>query len=130
MLGGGPPPFPKSHRMYRIWLASENARKTQEEREEMQRDRTIKRAEEEIFPYKKGPRPSMVPQWEGSQASSNAATINPESVASVTSAGSTITYYMERDQVAKLSMAAECPDPVPLKNGGNTCFANAGIDKE
>ena len=105
------------------------AKKAQEEMEQKTRDEAVGKAHDWILPYKKGPKLSK-DQWEGSQASSNAATINPESVASVTSAGSTITYYMERDQVAKLSMAAECPDPVPLKNAGNTCFANAGIDKE
>ena len=101
---------------YRLWLAAENARKAQEEKEQKKRDETVGKAQDQILPYKKGPK-LIKDQWEGSQASSNAVTINPE-------------YYMEPSKVAQLSLAAECPDPVPLVNAGNTCFANAGIEKE
>ena len=124
LLGGGPP------QRSRGWFLAEKARKAQEEKEQKEMDERIKRAEEKILPYKKCPKPSMVPQWEGSQASSNPVTINtdinPESVASVTSTGTTL---MRPSDMVELSQLAKCTTVVfPLRNSGNICFANAGIE--
>ena len=125
LLGGGPPPKAPhpSSRLYTLWMAAQNAKKTQAESDQKEREKKTQKTLNELDFYKRGPpKASKDAQWEGSQASSQTTAANPESVMSVTSTG---TDRMKPSEVIKLSQAAESTDPVALKNMGNTCFVNA-----